>query len=160
MKSAFALASLAAAAMATKMTEADYRFIRYIAKFNKFYETTEEFQMRLEKFLEAEAKIEQINARDTLMTAGHNFFSDFTQQEMSAMLGVRGHVDASLDEGVERVEGVPSNADSKDWRDVSGVVSDVRDQGACGSCYAFSAIEAIESAWALAGNDAVVLSPQ
>ena len=50
-------------------------------------------------------------------------------------------------------------ADSFDWRD-EGMVTPVKDQGQCGSCWAFSSIEAVESAYAIAGNDLVVMSPQ
>jgi C1A family cysteine protease len=46
-----------------------------------------------------------------------------------------------------------------DWRDKKAVTP-AKDQGQCGSCWAFSTTEAVESAWFLAGNPLISLSPQ
>ena len=36
----------------------------------------------------------------------------------------------------------------------------VRDQGKCAACWAFTALETVESAYAIAGNDPVIMAPQ
>ena len=137
----------------------DYDFMRYVSQYSKRYETVEEFNARQEQFAETDAHIHRVN-EDPSSThkAAHNKFSDWTWEEFNAVLGLkdmpRGEYSADFEEA-EEVEGLPMTFD---WRP-QGVVTPVKDQGSCGSCWAFSAIEAVESAWAIAGNDLVSMSP-
>ena len=93
-----------------------------------------------------------------MFKAGHNFLSDFTQQEYMVMMGLRNQV-MDKPEGKMLFTGAASN-ETLDWRDVQDVVTPVKNQGQCGSCWAFSATEAVESAYVIAGNKQVIMSPQ
>ena len=155
----FALAALAATAMAADTLSYNYKFFKWAAEHNKVYETVEEFETRLAHFIKTDLKIEELNARGTMMVSGHNHMSDWSQQEYIKLLGLR-EIEHQQREAIWPFKGTPSNADSLDWRDVAGAVTPVKDQGACGSCWAFSATEAVESAYAIAGNDQVIMAPQ
>ena len=74
------------------------------------------------------------------------------------MMGLRTE-DTEKPEGKMLFTGTASN-ESLDWRDVKDVVTPVKNQGQCGSCWAFSATEAVESAYVIAGNKQVIMSPQ
>ena len=154
---AFAATLLATAASASLMTKFDYDFMKYISKYNKMYNTTEEFELRKELFRATHNYIAEANAREGSYTAGHNMFSDWTAEEKNGLLGLKGMPTPEETEAVE----IESNAtpSSWDWR-AQGKTTAVKDQGSCGSCWAFSATEVIESIWMIAGNSEQVLAPQ
>ena len=86
----FAIAALAAVSQATIMDDIDFKFMNWISKHGKFYETVEELLMRSEIFRRTDAFIEQQNAKEgSLFKSGHNFLSDWTQQEYMSMMGLR-----------------------------------------------------------------------
>jgi len=150
-----AIAGLASAEMSAEMTS----YMNYISQHAKSYENMQEFYDRFELFQQTEASIAELNGANSRATFGHNAFSDWTHQEYMSMMGLRNeetpelyiNKDASLES---------TNGDSWDWRTHSGVVTPVKDQGQCGSCWAFSATEAVESAYVIAGNEQVIMSPQ
>jgi len=96
-------------------------------------------------------------------TFAHNKFSDLTPAEFKAKY-LSGYKPQSFD--VEGAQGVVIDTSKagdipNTWSWVTqGKTTAVKDQGQCGSCWAFSATEGVESAWMMANNTAVVLSPQ
>ena len=62
-----------------------------------------------------------------MFKAGHNFLSDFTQQEYMVMMGLRNQV-MDKPEGKMLFTGAASN-ETLDWRDVQDVVTPVKNQG-------------------------------
>ena len=150
-----AIAGLASAEMSAEMTS----YMNYISQHSKSYENMQEFYDRFQLFQQAEASIAELNSANSRATFGHNQFSDWTHQEYVSMLGLRFEETPEL--YINKTANVEStNGDSFDWRDQSGVVTPVKDQGQCGSCWAFSATEAVESAYVIAGNEQVIMSPQ
>jgi len=138
------------------MTKFDYDFMKYISKFNKMYHTTEEFETRKELFRETHEFIKKSNAKGGLYRAGHNEFSDFTQEEKDARLGLKNMEAVEHEETTVNVTATPS---AWDWR-TQGYDTPVKDQASCGSCWAFSATEVVESLWMIAGNEETLLAPQ
>ena len=57
----FAVAALAGLVAATPMTDAEFQFINYVAKFGKSYATVEEYNMRKSNFMFMDAEIVRIN---------------------------------------------------------------------------------------------------
>jgi len=150
-----AIAGLASAEMSAEMTS----YMNYISQHAKSYANMQEFYDRFELFQQTEASIAELNGANSRATFGHNAFSDWTHQEYMSMMGLRNEETPELyinkDANLKA-----TNGDSWDWRDHSGVVTPVKDQGQCGSCWAFSATEAVESAYVIAGNEQVIMSPQ
>ena len=159
MMKTFDLAALAGISSATSMTKMNYEFVKYISKFEKMYDTVEEFEARRINFRLQMANIEAQNARhargESSYLAGLNHLSDLHDEEFQKMLGLTKMPQISE----FKWTGAP-NSEGVDWRDdPRGVVTPVRDQGNCGSCWAFSATETTESSWVIAGNDQVIMSP-
>ena len=154
----FAAALFASAANAAIMTQMDYDFMRYVSAHNKFYTTSSEFEMRKSNYEAVDAFIQEANARNGTYRAGHNKFSDWTEEEKKGLTGLK-----SLPNAEEfvypEVEEEANRPESFDWRD-EGKVTDVKDQGGCGSCWAFSTVEVVESMWMIAGNSETLMSPQ
>ena len=155
---AFIAAAFAAVAVAQKMRPADYDYMRYVAQYGKNYDTMEEFKSRQAQFESANEYIAEHNQTNSSHVAGHNQFSDWTATEIQSMLGTKEGLYVEP-QHAEAFTGT-TEANGIDWREHEGVLTPVKDQGACGSCWAFSATEAVESAYALAGNDLVVMAPQ
>ena len=133
-------------------------FQKFIKKYNKRYESMNEYLARFNVF--------RHNLYQTLQNGKQNHrtgitqFSDLTQQEFAkTYLNLEFPATALLN--LYPVQAKHSNAapDAFDWRD-KGVVSDVKDQGSCGSCWAFSTVGNLEGLYALEKGVVKTLSEQ
>ena len=157
---AFAGALLASAAYAEVMSTLDYDFMHFIGKFNKRYNSIEEYKMRIVEFAKNDDFIKEANSfKGRSYKAAHNKFSDFTDEEYKAMLGLPYPHTEETEEYVADQVDITGLPESFDWRD-EGMVTPVKDQGSCGSCWAFSATEAVESAWMINGGAETIMAPQ
>ena len=145
----------------------EIKFMRYMAQYGKQYDNMKEFTKRVALYKLKDLKIEKFMEKRSNFTVGHNFFSDWSESEMSDILpenqtNLPGHAaDCKLphpNSGDIIIQDDDAPA-SVDWR-LEGMVNPVRDQGYCGSCYVFSGITTIESAWAIATGDLYDLSEQ
>jgi len=126
-----------------------------------------EYSRRLLAYKMNSARIARLNAearRDGRDTAfSHNRFSDMTPAEFKAK-----YLSGYKPTDVRTSGATPVLVDTNTVGDVpmtwswvtQGKTTPVKDQGQCGSCWAFSATEGIESAWLMANNSQIVLSPQ
>ena len=158
MKTFMSAAVMAALASAELMAD-HFEFSSFAAKYNKTYGSVEEYQFRMEQFLNTRAFIEEINnSQNSQHKAGHNKFSDWTEAEFKSILNKRKQ--QTLPSHIEmKVPQVESNPESVDWR-TSGNVTPVKDQGDCGSCWTFSTTGALESAYSIDTGKLVEMSEQ
>jgi cathepsin L len=137
----------------------DYNsFISFTKKYNKTYNSTDEFWNRYETFSRNSLKINSHNDLGiTTYSLGMNRFGDITETEFNNLKGLKIR-NRNTNDGYcsERSLFIP---DSIDWRS-EGLVTDVKNQGDCGSCWAFSAIGAIEGQHAKTTGKLVSLSEQ
>jgi C1A family cysteine protease len=155
-----AATALAAVASARFMTQQDFDFIQYIAKYGKSYADVEEFNLRAQLFAKFDADVKLHNATETTSVHGHNFLSDWTAAEKTRLLGLKNMApperpaqsEIFLGTGV----GIPA---SVDWV-TAGKVNPIQNQGHCASCWAFSATAAMESAHAIFHTTLYKLSEQ
>jgi hypothetical protein len=81
------LATLVASA-ANALHPSGFKFMQYLAKHGKNYSTIEEFNLRLENFAKVDAFIEEWNSNPNVTsTVGHNFLSDWTDDEKESFQG-------------------------------------------------------------------------
>ena len=67
--------------LAAAMPELEVKFVNFIAKYSRNYQTFEEYRMRLEQFIINDILIEETNASQTSFVIGHNSLSDRTDEE-------------------------------------------------------------------------------
>lgn len=98
MRTFFVTALLGTYALAVDLPTIELDFMKYIAKHNKSYDTREEYQFRLERFIETDKFVQEVNEPNSeyTHTAAHNKFSDWTRDEYKRMLGQLGKPDFSV----------------------------------------------------------------
>ena len=97
----FATALLTASATAFYSSR-DVYHMAYLAKYNKVYDTVEEFNMRKEIFLANDEKIEAINSDEKqTFKAAHNKFSDWTKEEFESILGLKNTMSDYVQEDID-----------------------------------------------------------
>ena len=82
----FLASTFAAAVAATTIDSNDVKFIGYLTKHGKNYNSIEEFNMRKERYMHTDAEINRLNSSQTLSRHGHNKFSDLTEAEWQGFL--------------------------------------------------------------------------
>jgi len=134
------------------------KFQRFIKKYNKKYESMNEFLARYNVFRQNLFQLVE-NGPQSYET-GMSKFADMTSQEFAkTYLNLDFNAYALIN--TRPVHAKSSNAapDAFDWRD-KGVVSNVKDQGSCGSCWAFSTVANLEGLYALGKGEVKTFSEQ
>lgn len=124
----FQLAALAGFVAAAPMTDMDFKFINYVAKFNKSYATSEEYAARQEIFAAKDVQITIENTSQSSYVLAHNKFSDYTDHEYKRLLGSK----QSLRASDRSLQSIPVNAAVPDWSTgvnwfTAGAVTPIKD---------------------------------
>jgi hypothetical protein len=152
----FASIALFGAASAL-MTQDDYQFMSYIAKYNKYYGTTDEYAFRQNEWMKTDRYIRTHNADTTnTSTLAHNHLSDWTREEYKVLLGYKPELRTRA---YDPVAYEPTNSTGINWVD-KGAVTAVKNQGSCGSCWSFSTTGALEGAHFVASGNLVSYSEE
>jgi len=138
-------------------------FEEWMKKYNKEYQTQEEFEKRLNIFKDNLVRYSVLNSKDDTVLHGPTQFSDLTQPEF-----VQKYLNPNIGDSInkaksqESLESVgiagafPSNFS---WVE-KGDVTPVQNEGDCGDPYIFSVVENIESLAAIKSGKLVALSIQ
>lgn len=104
----------------------------------------------------AQALIDEVNAKQTSWTAGHNSrFVNATRSFILRHMGALKEPKGMLPEQDIEVGALPSDFDSRtQWGSMCPSTSEIRDQAACGSCWAFGAVEAMTDRICIASKGA------
>ena len=153
----FAIAATLSVASAIHTFEVEY--MNYLAQFGKNLNSIDEFDARLQIFKATDLDIAMINEHQDSWVAGHNQFSDWTNEEYKSMLGLKKHEYQNDIMTPTMIFDESDIANSVNWVD-AGAVTPVKNQGACGSCWAFSTTGSLEGAHKIATGELLSFSEQ
>jgi C1A family cysteine protease len=134
-------------------------FNDFVIKYEKRYDSLDEFNHRFAIFQTNLRRIAEMNAQQGKENFGINGLADLSREEF-----VNTRVMKNLPYRAPNLDAnanfnVTGPATIVDWR-TKGVITPVKDQGNCGSCWAHSADEATESFYAIKYGVLNVLSVQ
>ena len=106
-----------------------YKYVQYLAEYNKTYEKQDVFLARFDRFIAINEKIQEHNQDpNNTSTVGHNQFSDWTLEELGSLTSVK-----QVKEAPTSLIQTPVDiaTDSIDWRNHDGknYVTPVMDNG-------------------------------
>ncbi|CAG9313013.1 unnamed protein product [Blepharisma stoltei] len=136
----------------------EQEFFGFIAKYNKVYDSIDEFNARFKIFRDNIAFARVHNTLGKTYWLGITQFSDLTHDEFKSRYTPNAYV-PNEDGPVADYNPDMAAPSSVDWR-TKGAVTAVKNQGQCGSCWSFSTTGAVEGTWFLAGHTLVSLSEQ
>ena len=134
------------------------QFQKFIKKYNKKYESINEYLARFEVF--KRKIIESISNEEKSYKTGITKFSDLTKQEFTKIyLNLNYDAMAVSNFGPTYIKIKNAAPDSFDWRD-ENVVSPVKDQANCGACWAYATTGNLESLYAIEKHVIKIFSEQ
>ncbi|KAI8427492.1 hypothetical protein MSG28_002024 [Choristoneura fumiferana] len=155
-----ALALLTAEKPHYNLAEADSHFADFIRKYEKQYETAEEYNARFEIFKEHLVNINRLNKIHETVYAV-NKFSDMSHEEFK--INRFGLVPSNTTNERKLVKvlkkWIKDAPESLDYRD-QNLVTPAKDQESCGSCYVFAGVGSIEGQHAKKHKELISLSEQ
>ena len=124
------------------------QFQKFIKKFDKKYESVNEYLARFEVF-KRNIMSSFTNEQSSYKT-GITKFSDLTKQEFTKIY-LNLNYDAMAISNFEPTFVKVNNAapDSFDWRDQNVISTQIKDQSSCGACWAFASIGNLEGLYAI-----------
>ncbi|XP_013006246.1 cathepsin F [Cavia porcellus] len=135
-------------------------FKKFVATYNRTYESKEETQWRLSVFTRNMILAQKIQALDRgTAQYGVTKFSDLTEEEFRTIYLnplLREHPSKTMRQAKIVHDSAPPEWD---WRK-KGAVTEVKNQGMCGSCWAFSVTGNVEGQWFLKKGTLLSLSEQ
>jgi len=134
-----------------------HQFQKFIKKYNKKYNSVQEFLARFEVFKKNTMESFKENASHK---TGITKFSDLTQQEFSKnVLNQNYEAFSFANFNPRRAKIIKAAPDSFDWRE-RGYVTPVEDQGSCGANWAFAACAILETLYYRYKGVRITLSKQ
>jgi C1A family cysteine protease len=120
--------------------------INYASKFGKTYRTVTELNKRARNLKANTGRREQSRKNNPLATFGDTPYSDWSEEEMSDLLGLRTDGVRPQLRQAKPVSGLTVEVamGALDWA-AAGNMHAVKNQGSCGSCAAFTAVGVIEA---------------
>jgi len=152
-------AALALTAVVSALDNATFDYMQYVAQHGKNYATLEEFNMRMNLFIERNAMIKEWNANtENTSSMGHNFLSDWTAAEQKVLRGLdMSNSEENTVAPLKVASPTDTYANVVDWCSTTNSknankCTPIKNQGQCGGCWAFSATETVESVIAIENN--------